>query len=225
MIALIATKTEDNKDITSQYTIFGPTALSASGNIVAQALIKLGDGATNILDGTGGNFEVQIEVSDASYTYVVQPNPQVITFDTSTRAGFWTKPFSVKEDDTVTIKLLSPNAADTGVDYTVEIYDLNAQTVDVGSIDGSAQSLTDLKHFADSGYNPATSKVQGVVLVDTTTTNTDMAAAFTEIKGATWSSTTDTLEAIRDRGDAAWTTGTLGSAVNLQIEGGAITIT
>lgn len=31
---------------------------------------------------------------------------------------------------------------------------------------------------------------------------------FTEIKGATWSSTTDTLEKIRDRGDAAWTTAT-----------------
>jgi hypothetical protein len=38
-------------------------------------------------------------------------------------------------------------------------------------------------------------------------TNTEMVAAFTEIKGATWS-TTDTLEAIRDRGDAAWTTAT-----------------
>lgn len=37
-------------------------------------------------------------------------------------------------------------------------------------------------------------------------TNTEMVAAFTEIKGATWSSVTDTLEAIRDRGDAAWTT-------------------
>ena len=35
-------------------------------------------------------------------------------------------------------------------------------------------------------------------------TNTEMVAAFTEIKGATWSSVTDTLEAIRDRGDAAW---------------------
>lgn len=33
----------------------------------------------------------------------------------------------------------------------------------------------------------------------------EMTAAFTEIKGATWA-TTDTLEAIRDRGDAAWTT-------------------
>lgn len=39
-------------------------------------------------------------------------------------------------------------------------------------------------------------------------TNTEMAAAFTEIKGATWSSVTDTLEAIRDRGDSAWITAT-----------------
>ncbi len=38
-------------------------------------------------------------------------------------------------------------------------------------------------------------------------TNTEMVAAFTEIKGSTWA-TTDTLEAIRDRGDAAWLTAT-----------------
>lgn len=38
-------------------------------------------------------------------------------------------------------------------------------------------------------------------------TNTEMVAAFTEIKGATWA-TTDTLEAIRDRGDVAWITAT-----------------
>ena len=38
-------------------------------------------------------------------------------------------------------------------------------------------------------------------------TNTEMLAAFTQIKGATWS-VTDTLEAIRDRGDAAWITAT-----------------
>jgi hypothetical protein len=36
-------------------------------------------------------------------------------------------------------------------------------------------------------------------------TKTEMDTAFTEIKGGTWSAT-DTLEAIRDRGDAAWTT-------------------
>jgi hypothetical protein len=38
-------------------------------------------------------------------------------------------------------------------------------------------------------------------------TATEMTSAFTEIKGATWA-TTDTLEAIRDRGDAAWVTAT-----------------
>lgn len=44
----------------------------------------------------------------------------------------------------------------------------------VTQIGGVAQSATDLKDFADTGYDPATHKVQGVVLVDTTTTNTDM---------------------------------------------------
>ncbi len=39
-------------------------------------------------------------------------------------------------------------------------------------------------------------------------TKAEMDAAFTEIKGATWASGTDTLEAIRDRGDAAWITAT-----------------
>ena len=39
-------------------------------------------------------------------------------------------------------------------------------------------------------------------------TNTEMVAAFTEIKGASWASETDTLEAIRDRGDSAWITAT-----------------
>jgi hypothetical protein len=43
---------------------------------------------------------------------------------------------------------------------------------DVTQIGGVAQSATDLKDFADAGYDPATNKVQGVVLVDTVTTLT-----------------------------------------------------
>lgn len=46
-------------------------------------------------------------------------------------------------------------------------------------------------------------------------TKAEMDSAFTEIKGATWASGTDTLEAIRDRGDAAWTTGAGGSPPQL----------
>lgn len=45
---------------------------------------------------------------------------------------------------------------------------------DAVALAGSTQSATDLKDFADAGYDPATNKVQGVVLVDTCTANTDM---------------------------------------------------
>jgi hypothetical protein len=60
-----------------------------------------------------------------------------------------------------------------------------------------------------SGLNNL-SVAQVTTIVDTLLTTYDaptkaeMDAAFTEIKGATWSASTDTLEAIRDRGDAAW---------------------
>lgn len=64
--------------------------------------------------------------------------------------------------------------------------------VDVTHMAGGVQTVTDLKDFADAGYDPATNKVQGVVLVDTTTTNTDMvgtdnaALAATALTDATW---------------------------------------
>lgn len=44
--------------------------------------------------------------------------------------------------------------------------------VDVVQLAGVTQSLTDLKDFADDGYDPSTNKVQGVVLCDTLTTYT-----------------------------------------------------
>jgi len=52
----------------------------------------------------------------------------------------------------------------------------SAQDVNLIQISGDAQSATDLKDFADDGYDPATNKVEGVKLNDTTTTNTDMVA-------------------------------------------------
>jgi hypothetical protein len=49
-----------------------------------------------------------------------------------------------------------------------------AGTPDVNAkqLGGSTQSATDLKDFADDGYDPSTNKVQGVVLTDTVTTYT-----------------------------------------------------
>lgn len=47
---------------------------------------------------------------------------------------------------------------------------------DVTKIGGVAQSATDLKDFADTGYDPVTHKVQGVALTDTATNLTNAAA-------------------------------------------------
>lgn len=68
----------------------------------------------------------------------------------------------------------------------------NRVAVDVEALGGTVQSAADLKDFADEGYDPATDKVQGVVLVDTTTTNTDVrgtdnaALAATALTDVTW---------------------------------------
>lgn len=53
------------------------------------------------------------------------------------------------------------------------------------------------------------------ILVDTGTT---LETHLTDIKGGTFNGTTDSLEAIRDRGDAAWTTGAGGSDRLLMVD-------
>ncbi len=59
--------------------------------------------------------------------------------------------------------------------------------VDQVQLGGNTQSATDLKHFADSGYDPATGKVVGVVLVDgcTLTTTVTTLTNFSDSSGVT----------------------------------------
>jgi hypothetical protein len=61
-------------------------------------------------------------------------------------------------------------------------------SANIAQLGGSVQSVTDLKDFVDAGYDPATHKVQGLVLADTCTTNTDMRgtdnAALASVLGA-----------------------------------------
>lgn len=60
--------------------------------------------------------------------------------------------------------------------YVVSLFPEEAGDIraDATMLVGSTQSATDLKDFADTGYDPSTHKVAGVVLTDTCTTNTDM---------------------------------------------------
>lgn len=61
---------------------------------------------------------------------------------------------------------------------TANVYDTLCSTdlfqTDLTQMGGVAQSATDLKDFADAGYDPATNKVQGVVLTDLATATTDV---------------------------------------------------
>jgi len=61
---------------------------------------------------------------------------------------------------------------------TANVYDSLCSTdvlqSDLTQIGGVVQSATDLKDLADTGYNPATHKVAGVVLTDGCTANSDM---------------------------------------------------
>jgi hypothetical protein len=72
-------------------------------------------------------------------------------------------------------------------------FDANAR-VDVASIEGS-----DATDQINAACDAALSDYDAP-------TKTEMDSAFTEIKGGSWSSSTDTLEALRNRGDAAWVT-------------------
>jgi hypothetical protein len=74
-------------------------------------------------------------------------------------------------------------------DLRIYAQTIGAEDVDMVAIGGDAQSATDLKDFADAGYDPATNKVQGVVLVDTTTTNSDMRGTDSAALATHWTST------------------------------------
>ncbi len=66
----------------------------------------------------------------------------------------------------------------------------NDLITDVKKIGGSTQSLTDLKDFADAGYDPGTNKVQGVVLVDgLSTVANDLITDVKKLGGSTQSMT------------------------------------
>lgn len=57
---------------------------------------------------------------------------------------------------------------------------------DLTQIGGVAQSATDLKDFADAGYDPNTNKVTGCKLTDEVTTVTDGAKSANQLTDATW---------------------------------------
>jgi len=118
---------------------------------------------------------------------------------TTDELGYYDCP--IDADDTDTLGRLQLMVHESGAlpvyhEYmvvTANVWDTLCGTdlfqTDLTQMGGVAQSATDLKDFADDGYDPTTDKVQGVVLCDTTTTNSDMvtdvSADVTAIKAVT----------------------------------------
>jgi len=105
-------------DLTSQVTVLTDTP-DTSVPTLCQGLIYLG--GTKNLDGSGGYFEVSILVGD----WTLQPDPQSVLFSSAVRATVFTSAFPVPADTVVTIKIKSPNAADTDVEVTSYLYEVS----------------------------------------------------------------------------------------------------
>tara|TARA_R110000751_G_scaffold236194_1_gene337488 strand:- start:14257 stop:16401 length:2145 start_codon:yes stop_codon:yes gene_type:complete len=82
--------------------------------------------------------------------------------------------------------------------------------VDTAEIGSAGAGLTAIPWNASWDAEVQSEVADGLAAYDPPT-KAELDSAFTEIKGGSFAST-DTLEAIRDRGDAAWTTGGGGSA-------------
>lgn len=125
-----------------------------SGLTIAQADVRLSK--------NGGAFAQKNDASTASYD----------------ENGYYRVSFSTTDTNTVGTLLIAihksgalpvwrefhvvPNQV-----YASLVEGSDKLEVDQVQLGGVTQSATDLKHFADSGYDPATSKVEGVKTVDT----------------------------------------------------------
>ncbi len=78
--------------------------------------------------------------------------------------------------------LLSPPSNTTQLDGSDIVQASGVVAANTTQLGGVTQSLTDLKDFADAGYNPATDKVTGVLLADTTIASTNAETAIGNLK-------------------------------------------
>jgi hypothetical protein len=97
----------------------------------------------------------------------------------ATSSGMYFLDLTATEMDADTVAIIVKTSTAGAKTTPIVLYPEEAGDIrcDVTQLGGVTQSLTDLKDFADDGYNPATNKVTGVLLVDTTTTNTDLVTA------------------------------------------------
>jgi len=206
-------------DLTSKVQVFNYTMPASAGPSLCYARLVFGDGAKD-LDGTGGTFELYVEVNGVPR----EPYPQEVEFSTETVTGIDVEPFVAEDSEDIDIYVKSPNAGDSDVDVTVKLYDISpfqsltrgrdglvdadgkmtlpdTQKVDLNSILGTA-----LTEGGAGRLSAALKKLLDVAVPANTLNDLALEATLTGMKGDTFNPATDSLEALRDRGDAAWIT-------------------
>ena len=116
-------------------------------------------------------------------------------------SGMYYLDLTAAEMNADTVAVITKTSTSGAKTTPIVIYPVASLEVDLTAIGGATQSATDLKDFADAGYDPGTNKVQGVVLVDTTTTNTDMVGT----NGASTHSAADASDAVWNETSAGHT--------------------
>lgn len=151
---------------TAKIVTVGPvldaTGVAVTGGVVADFKISKNGGAPAALNASAtlthrhtGFYSLSLTTSDLDTVGTAE-----ITIDDTVNAC------ALKEISVVEEAVYDRDYAASAVGYVA-----NAP-VNMAQLGGDTQSATDLKDFADAGYDPATNKVQGVVLVDTLTTYT-----------------------------------------------------
>lgn len=200
------------------YTFIGTGALPAT----IQVYTKAGDAFTRLGAPAGASIAADIAAIDTVVdTILVDTNElQTNQGDWATATGFST--FNPASDTVANVTLVGTCTTNTdmrGTDnallaasYTApDNSSISAILTDTGTT--IPAQISSLNNISAADVN---AQVDTALADYDAPTKAEMDSAFTEIKGATFSGTTDSLEAIRDRGDAAWTTGAGGSAPTVE---------
>ena len=184
------------KQSTAATIMFGPFVDKTDG-----VTLEVGAGIITSID----HATIGIFLSKAGGTAAIRS--QAVTASTLDAYGMFKVTLSTTDTNTVgTLDVLMAEAATflpvhkTFMVLPANVYDslMGTDLLDISAVQlaGVAQSLTDLKDLADTGYDPATHKVAGVVLTDTTTTNTDMRGTDSVVLAGPTKAEMDTAHAL-----------------------------
>lgn len=122
MIKQLDTENAD-VDISQEYALVLTDIPDVANPTECQVLLLLGDGAKD-LDVAGGTYIINIHLGSQSGF-----EEEFVVTATDIRVGFWSKKFPVPANTEVKVYLYSPLAADTDIDVTAYLYDVDPLSV------------------------------------------------------------------------------------------------